>query len=242
MSPPMQTPALLLRASDRGDDDRWLSLLTPRLGRIHALARHARGSKRRFAGALQPFVLTDLALRSRGGLFFVEEARAVEFPLGPEPGLDALAAAWLFVDLAEELCAQGHEQEAFFELMLGGLRRVGQGAENLGALRLSVLWSALALEGWAPDLELCARCGDPAPWPRLSMQASQGGLLCPQCSPAGLAGQDAATHQAWRDAAAGRPQGAPPAGAEAALLAWVEHQIGRPLRSLKVDLRTGGTP
>lgn len=227
--------ALLLRALDRGDDDRWLSFLTPDQGRVHAIARHARGSSRRFAGALQPFVLIEAALRQRpGGLFFLEEARAVEFPLGTEPGLEALGAGWLFLELAEQFCSQGQEQAAFFELVLGALRRSGKGAEDLGALRLSVLWSALELEGWAPDLERCHRCGRELA-AEASLQPQLGGLLCGDCLPRAKGALGPEGLAALRHAAAGRVQGPPPPAAEAALLDWAEQQIGRPLRSARMD-------
>lgn len=223
------TPALLLRQADRGDDDRWVSLLSPG-GRIPALARHARGSKRRFGAALQPFVLIEAALRQRGGgLSFLESALALEHPLGPEPSLEQMSAGWLFLELAEQFCQQGQAQPAFFELVLGGLRRIGKGAEPLGAVRLSVLWGALDLEGWAPNLDVCARCGSPAPWASVALDADAGGLLCPRCH-AGP-GCAPAVLDAWRAAAEGRPAQDPPPAAETELLRWAEHQTGKPLRS-----------
>ena len=54
MRPALQGPALLLKAADRGEDDRLLTLLTPEHGRVPALARHARGSKRRRVDAVAP--------------------------------------------------------------------------------------------------------------------------------------------------------------------------------------------
>jgi DNA repair protein RecO (recombination protein O) len=236
------SPALLLRATDRGDDDRWLSLLTSEQGRLHALARHARGSKRRFGGSLQPFVLFEAALRhGSGGLLYLEDARALEHPLGMEAELAQMEAAWLFLELAEQCCPLGQPQPAFFELLLNGLRRVGKRAEALPAVRLSVLWNALALEGWAPHLDACARCASSPPWPSFRLDPLADGCLCPDCY--GLAGDpplDGAVLEQWQAAAQGRPISAVLPRAEAALLAWTEHQIGKPLRSPRMDLSQDG--
>ncbi|HTB33418.1 MAG TPA: DNA repair protein RecO [bacterium] len=235
-----QTQALLLRSWDKGDDDRMAVLLTPELGRLPALARHARGSRRRFGATLQAFCLFDATLRpSSGGLFFLEQSQAREFPLGTEPGLEAMSAAWLALELAEQLCQQAQPQEAFFELILGTLRRLGRGAEQAAAVRLSLLWGALALEGWAPDPEHCARCGKAEPLAALSMAA--GGGLCAGC----WRSQDgprygAEVGRAWQLAAQGRPVELVPGGAEDALLRWIADHTGRELRSPAMHLE--GTP
>jgi len=211
-------------------------LLTPQLGRLPALARHARGSKRRFGATLQPFCLFDATLRpSGGGLFFLEQALAREFPLGAEPGLEALSAGWLALELAEQLCQQAQPQEAFFELVLGTLQRLGRGAEGAPAIRLSLLWGALGLEGWAPDPEHCARCGKESALAALSMAA--GGGLCDAC----WRSQDGPRYGrevglAWQAAAQGRPLASVPAGAEDALLRWISDHTGRELRSPAMHL------
>lgn len=235
--PGLGTPALILQLAERGDDDRWASLLCPELGRIQALARHARGSKRRFGGALQPFILVNAALRSRsGGLFFLEDLHALEHPLGAEPSLEELAAGWFFLELAQQLCPQGQPQPAFFELLLGGLRRVGKRVEPLAAVRLSVLWGALDLEGWAPSLDHCQRCGSQPPWDRFSLDPAAGACLCGACSGA-LQGEalPGAVWDQWRAAAEGRPMPGTLPQAESALLRWVEHQIGRPLQAARFN-------
>jgi DNA repair protein RecO (recombination protein O) len=231
-----QSPALLLRSWDKGDDDRMAVLLTPEHGRIPALARHARGSRRRFGATLQPFCLFDATLRpSSGGLFFLEQTLAREFPLGVEPGLECLSAGWLALELAEQLCQQAQPQQAFFELVLGTLRRLGLGAEDRGAIRLSLLWGSLSLEGWAPDPDHCARCGKSSVPVALSMSA--GGALCRECwRPQDGPSYGAEAGLAWQQAAQGRPIKAAPNGAEEALLRWISDHTGRELRSPAMHL------
>lgn len=226
------TQALLLKATDRGEDDRWVSLLTPDHGRVAALAKKARGSRRRFAGTLQPFCMFEAVLRPRGGgLCFLEGAAPKEFPLGNAPEWEGLASGWLFLELAELLCAPGEPQPLFFELVLGGLRRLGMGAEAPSAVRLSVIWGALELEGWAPDPGVCRGCGDPGPWLNVALDAGRGGLLCPTCRGAGPGAVPGEALGIWRRASSGLPLGVVPAPAEEAILRWLEYHIGKPLRT-----------
>jgi len=225
------TEALLLRSTDRGEDDRSVVLLTPGHGRVAALAKRARGSRKRFGAALQAFCLFEAALRPRGGgLVFLENATAREFPLGMEPDWEGMASGWLFLDLADALATAGTSHPEFFELVLGGLRRLGKGGEAPAAVRLSVLWGALAQAGWAPDLERCVACGSQGPWQGLALDPARG-LLCPRCRRAPLAALDSGALEQWRCAAAGRPIAAPTPEAEQGLLLWAEHHAGRALRS-----------
>jgi DNA repair protein RecO (recombination protein O) len=239
---PFTTEALLLRSTDKGEDDRAVVLLTPEQGRLTALAKHARGSKRRFGAALQPFCLFEAALRPRGGgLAFLESVTALEFPLGSAPGFDAMAAAWLFLDLADALCTAGTSQPAYFELLLGGLRRLGRGSESAASVRISVLWGSLELAGWAPDLDACAGCGSKGPWKGLSLDPARG-LLCPSCRPAGTMSFAGDFLALWRSAAQGQPMADAPAEAEQALLRWAEFHAGRAFPSAALALPPATAP
>lgn len=164
----------------------------------------------------------------------MEQALAREFPLGPEPGLEAMASGWLCLELAEQLCPQDQPQPAFFELVLGGLRRLGIGKEGAAAVRLGVLWQALALEGWSPDPALCMRCGRVGPLAGLSPAADGG--LCADCwrpLDGPRVGLQAAA--AWIAVAQGRPPADPPAEAESVLRRWVAYHSGRELRCGGLD-------
>jgi DNA repair protein RecO (recombination protein O) len=233
---------LLLKSADTGDADRAVTLLTAEHGRFGALARHARASKRRFGPALQPFCLFEAAWKPRSGaLAFLESAHAVEFPLGADPGLDALGSAYLFLELAQELCPLSEPQPAFFELVLGGLRRLGKGAESAAAVRLSVLWGALSLAGLAPSLEACAVCGRSWPLEAGALAPSAGGALCANCAPGRGGGLlDQGAWEALLQASQGQPQAAASPRAEEALLGWLAYQLGRPLRTADLTARLNG--
>lgn len=215
---PRTGQALLLRSVDTGDADKAVTLLSPEHGQFAAIARHARASKRRFGPALQPFCLFEAAWRPKpGGLAFLESAHALEFPLGADPGLEALGSAYLFLELALELCPLAEPQPAFFELVLGGLRRLGKGSESAPAVRLSVLWGALALAGLAPDLETGRAIGS------LNL--------------------DPLDREALLRASEGHPIPTARPRAERALLDQLALHLGRPLRTAGLaDQLTGETP
>ena len=59
--------ALVLSHLDYGDADRLVTLFTAARGKLTAFAAGARKSRRRFAGALEPFTLIQAKLVERRG-------------------------------------------------------------------------------------------------------------------------------------------------------------------------------
>ena len=77
------TRALVLKRVEYGEADLVLTWFTERFGRVSALARAARKSTRRFAGALEPMHTLELALeeRPKSELFVLREARIAQPPM-----------------------------------------------------------------------------------------------------------------------------------------------------------------
>ena len=88
-----QSRALLLRSVDYRDSDRIVTLLTERKGKMSALARGARRSRRRLGGALQPYVLMQAEYRTgRGEPSHLERVSVERSFQGILQTLDALHA------------------------------------------------------------------------------------------------------------------------------------------------------
>lgn len=176
----------MLRRVEFGEADLIVTLLTRELGRVSALARGARKSRRRFGGALEPFFTSLVVLEQRPGaeLLGLREATLVrprtrllaELSLmnaaGRVLGWVRRAApvhtpepqAWQIVEeLLDRLAAPERPHDPDAELGRAGLRL-------LGAF------------GWALELGRCVRCGTPCPSGRpASVDPVRGGLVCRSC-------------------------------------------------------------
>ena len=76
----LRTEALVLRSVDVGESDRILHLLVPDSGRLTAVAKGARRSRRRFAGTLDLFnhLRVEVDRRSASSLPRLEQATMLE--------------------------------------------------------------------------------------------------------------------------------------------------------------------
>jgi DNA repair protein RecO (recombination protein O) len=181
----IQTPALLARSVDYRDADRICTLLTRAQGKISALARGARSSRRRFGGALSLFVIGDASLRParRGGELLTLECFDALEDLAPRIASDAVKVGHgsYILELARELWPPAQPEEAAFELVCDALRTLAGSGPDPALLRAYEL-QLLGAIGLAPALDRCVGCGAAAADP-VRVNIARGGILCADCGP-----------------------------------------------------------
>jgi len=235
------TAALLARAVDYGEADRVCTLLTEELGKVSALARGARRSRKRFGGALSLFVLGEATLSPprRGELMSLERFDARE-DLSGAVGADLVKVAHgsYVIEVARELWPAEQPEPEAFALVRDTLRALAAHPPAPPLLRCYEL-RMLGAVGLAPLLEHCVRCGDADPgdgW----FDLARGGLLCQRCGPGERPLPGAARELLLRLASLTPDEAArltqPPELASRTrelMLAAVRHNVGKELRSLE---------
>jgi DNA repair protein RecO (recombination protein O) len=156
--------ALLLRATDYRDADRIVTLFSRGSGKLSAIARGARGSKRRFAGSLEPYAVIRVELDDRRGelmtLKRAEMTRAFPNLLAELARMDVAAGALALVREAHPPLVP---DEALFVSALQYLAVVDHEGDPQRSLLLAFALRVLSLIGLAPRLEVCGRSGEPVP-------------------------------------------------------------------------------
>lgn len=176
----------MLRRVEFGDADLIVMLLTRELGRVSALARGARRSRRRFGGALEPFFTLTVVLEERRAaeLFTLREASLLRPRTGLLADLTALSAAGRVLGWVRRGApAHTPEPEAWsiVEQLLDRLAMPANAGDADAALAGAGL-RLLAAFGWALELERCVRCGRPCPDGRpANLEPTRGGLVCREC-------------------------------------------------------------
>jgi DNA repair protein RecO (recombination protein O) len=158
------TDALLLRAVDYRDADRILTLFSAERGKLSAIARGAKSSRRRFAGALEPYTLIKVELEpGKGELFTLKHAEIVRvFPalLGDLTRMEVAGAALML--LREAHAAHVPDVQAFVST-LQFLTLLEHEPDPARAVLLAFAMRVLALAGLAPRLATCGRSDEAVP-------------------------------------------------------------------------------
>jgi DNA repair protein RecO (recombination protein O) len=177
---------LLLRATPYRDADLILTLYTAEHGRITALARGARGSRRRFAGALGLLVLARYQVRRprRGELWSLDSAEVIRDWTGLAHDLGAYAHAGYALELLRELAPAEAPDPRLLGLVIALFDSLAATGPSPAALRAFEL-ALLAEVGSAPVLDACVACGVVEALDGIGaiFDPGRGGMVCGGCAP-----------------------------------------------------------
>ncbi len=173
--------AIVLRTVACGEADRMVTLFSSDLGRVNAFAAHARKSRRRFAGALDPFTAVRATLvERRGDTWRLDGADVIDSFPELRRDLTLIARAGYAVELVRELCRDHEPHGDLYSSLarfLAHLARSPSAPEDLLRFELE----ALSAVGLTPQLSSCAACGAPSAAGD-GFDAARGGVICRRCA------------------------------------------------------------
>lgn len=186
MSTPRQTPALILRTVNYGDNHVIVHLLGRDTGRVSAIAHGARSSRRRFSGCLEPLRVVEASLREprSGDLYRLDELEVTQDFPGIDERIETISAASYGTELTRETWREGEASEQIFELLRRFYEHLPECATNRAIARLvhQFEYHLLHLYGLAPTIHHCARCGaTPETMDKFRFSRSGEGLICADC-------------------------------------------------------------
>ena len=205
---PYRDDGIVLRTQKLGEADRIITILGRTTGRIRAVAKGVRRTKSRFGARLEPFTHVDLMLHPGRSLDIITQAEVIrpygEPLVGDYPrytaGVAMLETAERFTPVEKEPALRQ------LLLLIGGLRALGEAEHDPRLVLDAFLLRSLAIAGYAPALEECARCGAAGNGrahpetgavgggvrlPAFAIAA--GGMVCASCRPPGAAAPAAGT-------------------------------------------------
>ncbi len=227
--------AIVVGTTDLGEADRWVQLLTAEEGVLRAVARHARASRRRFGGTLDPGteVLAQVG-RARGGNggWVLHDASRVRGPDVARTEYERIAMLGYGCEVAAALAVEAQANPKQFGLLRAWLGLLEGPRVPTNAARCAFEAKALTFAGFAPSLARCATCGEPIDAPAV-FDAESGGAVHGRCGGGASVSVDALLElEALRRTPMAQTLDHTVALAHPWLLSdFVQHQIGRALAS-----------
>lgn len=186
------TRAFLLRRVDYGETDLVVTLLTEALGRVSAIARGARRSRKRFGGTLEPMHTLTVRFddRAHAELGVLREASIERARLNLTGNLRKMEAAGRALGWVRRALPPRTPEPEVLQALEALLDRLddGTGASEPRLHLTEFGLRLLAAVGWGLDLNRCVSCGKPCENGRSALvDAARGGLICRACGGAKLA-------------------------------------------------------
>lgn len=180
----MDTDVLVLDTIDHGESDVIVTLFTRESGRLAAIAKGAKKSKKRFVNKLELFTFLHIGYeqRSNSTLGFLKEAEIhTSFPnIRQFPELYSISSIireFLLLSIKE-----GEQEQELFRLSLWSLHQLNQFQPARSTLALFLI-RYLSELGYRPDLHSCGNCQSPfEPDRQYRFMPNSGRLICSNCT------------------------------------------------------------
>lgn len=183
MSRNIRTEAIVLKTGRIGEIHKSVTLLSPELGLVNAIAHGVYKGRGRLAGVTDPFAWSTAYLyfepvKKSYKITDMEHHCLFESVRGD---LRRYYAASLWAEVVIRAYAGGEGADQVFELLKEALHALDSTADER-SVEIQFLWRFVALSGFQPDIEACAICGTEFAERETALyRQTEGDFVCPSC-------------------------------------------------------------
>jgi len=176
-----QTEAIIIKRTKLGEADRILTLCTPALGKLKAVAKGTRRPQSKLGGHVELLTHSLLMLARGRNLDIITQAQTIDDFLPLKDNLERVSRGLYISELVDSFTAERIEDPRLFNLLLDTLHQLSQAKDGELVLRYFEL-HLLERLGYRPRLQQCASCGSSLQPAANYFSSSQGGALCHDCA------------------------------------------------------------
>jgi len=178
--PLKQSEAIVLRTYPLHEADLLVTLFTRLEGKVKGVAKAAKKSRRRFAGALEPLTCVRVFWedRERRELARIDSCEVLASPLSSQVDYPRIVALGHVAEMLDEMLPEREANDAIYRLAISVLANL-----NSNAIWMPVTYFQLwlvRLMGFLPELGACIVCGRALDGQRAWFHALADGLMCPE--------------------------------------------------------------
>jgi len=180
-----ETDALVLNCTEHGESDVIVTLFCQDVGRLTAIAKGAKKSKRRFVNKLELFSFLHITYQQKANrsLAFFADAELHTCFLRIRRNLELYSIASVIREFLLIGVRENEPDIQIFRLSLWALHNFDQQQPPMSILALFLI-RFYDYVGYRPDLQACAQCGSPVTGKhRYSFDTTSGRIVCSMCNP-----------------------------------------------------------
>ncbi len=149
---------LVIAERDLGENDKLLTILTERYGKVIVVAKGAKSVRNRHMPSCQLFAYASFGLRKRGNYYYITDSDLIESYYDIRNDIIKLALATYLCDIVNDVTQEGNNDDGILRLTLNMLYAISKDIKPPEVIR-SVFEIRIAAElGFSPDLEGCSIC------------------------------------------------------------------------------------
>ncbi len=175
-----QTEAIIIKRIKLGEADRILTLYTPELGKLKAVAKGTRRTQSKLGGHVELLTHSRLMLARGRNLDIITQAQTINNFLAIKDDLELISRGLYIAELVDSFTGEHIEDRRLFDLVLEALQQLSQANDCELVLRYFEL-HLLDHLGYRPQLQQCTECNSPLKPGANFFSPNHGGVLCHNC-------------------------------------------------------------
>jgi len=175
-----QTQAVVIKQTGLGEVDKILTLFTPELGKVRAVAKGVRRPGSKLGGAVEPLTHSLMVLAKGRNLDIVTQSQVIDGFAALKSDLWKVSCGFYILELVDAFTVEGLGNRDVFALMLDAFRYLCKDDDGDTVLRHFEV-HLLDMVGYCPQLHRCVGCGSVVESRYNFFSRGQGGLLCSRC-------------------------------------------------------------
>ena len=174
----IQTPGLIIKETNIGENDKLLVILTKEHGIIRAFADGVRRMKNKNSAATSLLCYSNFTLYQNKDTYKISDSSPIELFFDLRYHLEELSLAQYFCEMALRLTPEEFEPTEILRLLLNSLHFLTNQSKPIDIVKAVTELKLISLAGFMPNLTGCAMCGEEGSF-RFSY--SEGCLFCLEC-------------------------------------------------------------
>ena len=175
-----QTEAVIIKRIKLGEADRILTLYTPELGKLKAVAKGTRRPQSKLGGHVELLTHSRLMLARGRNLDIITQAQTINNFLPIKDNLERISRGLYIAELVDSFTGEHSEDRRLFDLVLEVLQQLSQFNDFELVLRYFEL-HLLDHLGYRPQLQQCTECNLSLKPEANFFSPNHGGVLCHNC-------------------------------------------------------------
>jgi len=175
----IKTQGIVLKGTNFGEADKILTIFTERLGKVKVLARGVRKIKSHLAGALEPFVLSNILLHEGKTFYSISGAEIVESFPKIHDDIEKIARVFFLGELIDNFISPDEKSSEIFQLFIESLDNLENEEKDL--LLVTFQLKIVEAAGFKPELFNCVHCKEVITPGQNYWDNTEGGVLCQSC-------------------------------------------------------------
>ena len=176
---------LVIRESDHKDNDKILTVLTEKYGKLFVIGKGVKSLKNRHMACTQLFSYASFNLRRRGNFYYITDSDLIENYYEIRNDIVKLALSTYICDVLCEVSREGIEESGVMKLALNTFYAIAKDVKELEFIRASFEMKLASECGFMPDLECCSVCGKDNEL-FVSIDIMGGNYICDKCKSSAL--------------------------------------------------------